>query len=81
MTREEATGKLLALATKCYNKHDTLDLAVNTIEEVYDGFETRKCRNCEYFAYEEPREIFCHYFERYVPIDLGKCDNWETKDD
>ena len=39
MKFEEATGKFLALATKCGNKHDTIDLALSILDEVYKGFQ------------------------------------------
>ena len=49
MTRKETTGRFLALATKCDNKHDTMDLTLQIIEDIFNDFESRVCENCKWY--------------------------------
>ena len=47
MTRETTTGKLLALASKCEDKDETLGVAIDILEEVFSYFENRNCESCK----------------------------------
>ena len=47
MTREEATGKLLALASKREEKDGVLGVAIDILEEVFSYFENRNCESCK----------------------------------
>ena len=44
-------------------------------------FESRKCTNCKHCDEIKERLIHCSYFEQYMPVEIGKCDMWEVKDE
>ena len=46
MKVENATGKLLALASKCETKEATLSMSIDLIEEIYSDIGS--CDTCEY---------------------------------
>jgi len=42
--------------------------------------ESRTCENCKHCDEQKKGEIIhCEYFEQFFPIEIGKCDKWETK--
>lgn len=51
------------------------------IDKIYDDFENKKCTNCKHCDQVKEGLIHCSYFEQYMPLEIGKCDLWEGKDE
>lgn len=52
-----------------------------SVDRVFDDFENKKCTNCKHCDQVKEGLIHCSYFEQYMPIEMGKCDMWEGKDE
>lgn len=63
---------------------EKLAIIAEAIDEL-ENIENRKCSNCKHC--DEMKEsmghmlIHCSFFEEYMPIEIGKCDMWEDKDE
>ena len=72
MKVENATGKLLALTSKCGNKHATLEVAIDLVEEIYR--EQGSCGTCIYSSISYTDVPTCSLVGREI---LSYCSEYE----
>ena len=90
MTRDEAKQDIINYQIITYDASDyviTVNDAIDTINQVYDGLESRNCGNCKYNKKEDGFMIFC---DSVMCQDGSKmmwhsftkdfcCNKWESK--